>query len=51
MYAIRSYYAAPLLEPKEKGDIPTIPFEPSFFVTLERTFGSASDNISELLLP
>jgi len=46
----RGSEAAPLLEPKEKGDIPTIPFEPSFFVTLERTFGSASDNITELLL-
>ena len=46
----RGSEAAPLLKPKAKGGIPTIPFEPSFFVTLERTFGSASDNITELLL-
>jgi phospholipid/cholesterol/gamma-HCH transport system substrate-binding protein len=46
----RGSEAAPLLQPKGKETVPTIPFEPSFFVTLERTFGSASDNISELLL-
>jgi len=46
----RGSEAAPLLKPDGKAGIPKIPFEPSFFVTLERTFGSASDNISELLL-
>ncbi|WP_345972352.1 MlaD family protein [Sulfurimonas diazotrophicus] len=46
----RGSEAAPLLRSKEEDAVPTIPFEPSFFVTLERTFGSASENISELLL-
>ncbi|MHC3995190.1 MlaD family protein [Thiomicrolovo sp. ZZH C-3] len=46
----RGSEAAPLLKPEGEETVPTIPFEPSFFVTLERTFGSASDNISELLL-
>jgi phospholipid/cholesterol/gamma-HCH transport system substrate-binding protein len=42
--------AAQLLKSNEKGEIPVIPSEPSFFVTLERSFGSASENIPELLL-
>jgi phospholipid/cholesterol/gamma-HCH transport system substrate-binding protein len=42
--------AAPLLRAKNKNEIPLIPSEPSFFVTLERTFGSASENMSELLV-
>jgi phospholipid/cholesterol/gamma-HCH transport system substrate-binding protein len=46
----RGSEAAALLHPKHKNDIPLIPSEPSFFVTLERSFGSASENIPELLL-
>lgn len=42
--------AAALLRLKNEKGIPVIPSEPSFFVTLERSFGSASENIPELLL-
>lgn len=42
--------AAALLRPKKKYEIPVIPSEPSFFVTLERSFGSVSENMPELLL-
>ncbi|MEJ2501662.1 MAG: MlaD family protein, partial [Campylobacterales bacterium] len=31
--------AAQLLKGNEKGAVPVIPYEPSFFVTLERSFG------------
>jgi len=46
----RGSEAAPLLLSEKHEKIPLIPSEPSFFVTLERTFGSASENISELLV-
>jgi len=46
----RGSEASALLRPKDENDIPIIPSEPSFFVTLERSFGSASENIPELLL-
>lgn len=46
----RGSEAAALMHPKHKNDIPVIPSEPSFFVTLERSFGSVSENIPELLL-
>ncbi len=46
----RGSEAAKLLRPKSKTAIPLIPSEPSFFVSLERSFGSASENIPELLL-
>lgn len=42
--------AAALLRPKNEKAVPVIPSEPSFFVTVERSFGSASENIPELLL-
>lgn len=42
--------ASALLECKSRDEIPLIPSEPSFFVTVERSFGSASENIPELLL-
>jgi phospholipid/cholesterol/gamma-HCH transport system substrate-binding protein len=46
----RGSEAAQLLTSDEKGETPVIPSEPSFFVTLERSFGSASENIPELML-
>jgi len=46
----RGSEAAELLSSSEKGEIPVIRSEPSFFVTLERSFGSASENVPELLL-
>lgn len=41
--------AARLL-PKDEDDIPLIPSVPSFFVKIERTFGSASENLSAILI-
>ena len=42
--------AAPLLTAESAHKIPIIPSAPSFFVTLERSFGSVSENLPELLL-
>jgi len=41
--------AAPPLRVRQE-QIPVIPSAPSFFVTLERSFGSVSENLPELLL-
>jgi len=41
---------AQLLRPKDDDDIPLIPSEPSFFVKIERSFGSASENLSSILI-
>lgn len=46
----RGSTAAALLKPKHGSDIPLIPFEPSFFVTVERSFGTVSENIPRLLM-
>ena len=42
--------ATPMLKTESKSTIPVIPSAPSFFVTLERSFGSVSENLPELLL-
>ncbi len=41
---------APLLRPKNRHDIPLIHSEPSFLVKIERTFGSASENLAATLV-
>ena len=41
---------APLLRPKNRHDIPLIRSEPSFLVKIERTFGSASENLAATLV-
>ena len=46
----RGSEAAPLLTKESKQSVPIIPSAPSFFVTLERSFGSVSENLPELLL-
>jgi len=38
------------LKPKNEDDIPLIPSVPSFFVKIERSFGSASENLSSILI-
>ena len=45
----RGSEAAPPLQ-AANDEIPVIPSAPSFFVTLERSFGSVSENLPELLL-
>ena len=41
---------SPLLRPKNRHDIPLIRSEPSFLVKIERTFGSASENLAATLV-
>lgn len=40
----------PLLRPSRPLEVPTIASKPSFFVTVERSFGTASENLSETLI-